>query len=179
MFVPTSRSCVAVQSRNNSSPAAPAHVPSPRFLSLEAFGRRPQCSWHRLRWAVIRNPYMSTNLSRPFRTQVVSFCSAPCGAILPSRPAVSQGRRAQGQSRMAVALIVPRAAGFPGHSLTGPSTTAGSGASGLAARWACFQNNCGYTASTRRISNNSRLPWFLFVWSAFSRSSVDVHGLVR
>jgi hypothetical protein len=24
------------------------------FLSLEAFGRRPPCSWHRLRWGVIR-----------------------------------------------------------------------------------------------------------------------------
>ena len=34
--------------------------------TLEAFGRRPQCSWHRPWWAVIRNPYMSGTLSRPF-----------------------------------------------------------------------------------------------------------------
>jgi len=62
------------------------------------------------------------------------FVWTPEEPILPSRPAISQRRRAQGQSRTAVALILPRAAWFPGHSLTGPSTTAGSGASGLAAR---------------------------------------------
>jgi hypothetical protein len=56
ILVPTPRSCVAVRGRNNLAPAASAHVSSPRFLSLEAFGRRPQCSWHRPWWAVIRNP---------------------------------------------------------------------------------------------------------------------------
>src|SRR3984893_2496608 len=53
---------------------------------------------------------MSVNLSRPFRTlpirgHIVLF--EPLQPILPSRPAISQGRRAQGPSRMAVALIVP------------------------------------------------------------------------
>ncbi len=92
----------------------------PRFRPLEVFVRRPQECVAPPSWAGIRKPYMSANLSRPFRTaQVVSFCSTPPELILPSRPAVSQGRRAQGQSRMAVALIVPRAARFPGHSLTG------------------------------------------------------------
>jgi hypothetical protein len=32
-----------------------ANVPKSRFLSLEAFGRRPACTW-RGRWAGIRNP---------------------------------------------------------------------------------------------------------------------------
>jgi hypothetical protein len=51
---------------------------------------------------------MSVNLSRPFRTVPIRghilLFEPP---ILPSRPAISQGRRAQGQPRMAVALIVP------------------------------------------------------------------------
>ena len=54
---------------------------------------------------------MSVNLSRPFRTVPIRghiLLFEPLQSpILPSRPAISQGRRAQGQSRMAVALIVP------------------------------------------------------------------------
>jgi hypothetical protein len=37
---------------------------SPRFPSLAAFGRRPRSSWHRLRWAVIRNPSQGTKALR-------------------------------------------------------------------------------------------------------------------
>jgi hypothetical protein len=39
------------------------------------------------------------------------------------------------RSRMAVAQAVQRAAAFPGHFLTGPSTAAGSGRVGLTGRW--------------------------------------------
>jgi hypothetical protein len=41
-----------------------------------------------------------------------SFCSAPAEPILPSRPAGSRARRAQGQSRMAVVQVVQRALHF-------------------------------------------------------------------
>jgi hypothetical protein len=61
---------------------------------------------------------------------VPSHCST--GTIPPSRPTRSPCRRAQGRSRMAVASTVPTRTGIPGHSLTGPSTSArwsGSGAS--------------------------------------------------
>lgn len=127
----------------SASARLPLRAPSPAVSSLGGFriagpGFGAGVAARRGGRAGIRKPYMSANLSRPFRTaQVVSFCSTPPELILPSRPAVSQGRRAQGQSRMAVALIVPRAARFPGHCLTGPSTTAGSGASGLAVRRTC------------------------------------------
>jgi zinc-finger binding domain of transposase IS66 len=48
---------------------------SPRFPSLPAFGRRPRCSWHRLRWAVIRNPSHKQPPSSP--TAMEELASTP------------------------------------------------------------------------------------------------------
>jgi hypothetical protein len=99
--------------------------------------------------------------------KVASFWLAPAEPILPSRPAISQRRRAQGRSRMAVAPSVPRAASFPGHSLTGLSTTARSGASGSISPPADLilkgSSTRGYMASNRPISNTSRFPWLPIV----------------
>ena len=73
-----------------------------------------------------------------------SFLSYPFvwprgGAILPSRPAGSHGRRAQGRSRVAVAKSCTQASHFPGHPLTGPSTAARLGRVGFSPRsWLCF-----------------------------------------
>jgi hypothetical protein len=116
------------------------------------------------RWAVIRNPYMSAKLSRPFRTASIAgriLLFDPAEPILSSRPAISQRRRAQGRSRMAVALSVPRAPNFQGHSLTGLSTTAGSGASGSLsppAEQACPQETQLYGEHPTDIKYLSRLP---------------------
>jgi hypothetical protein len=67
-------------------------------------GRRPKPLYER---EVVKAP------SARLRSQVVSFCLTPAAEpILSSRPAVSQRRRAQGRSRMAVALSVPRAPKF-------------------------------------------------------------------
>src|SRR6516165_3903104 len=60
---------------------------------------------------------------------VAFFCSAPGGAILPSRPARWCGRRAQRRSRTAPLGVRPK-----GLSLTAASTTADWCASGLVAR---------------------------------------------
>jgi hypothetical protein len=60
------------------------------------------------------------------------FCSAPGGAILPSRPARWCGRRAQRRSRTAPSWGRPK-----GSSLTAASTAAGSCASGSAGRAWC------------------------------------------
>ena len=73
-----SNSCAAV---NSHEPAAPSVHFRPRFRALAVFGRRPP--EHAGDYIVPgdRKPYMSANLSRPFRTaQVISFCSAPFGA---------------------------------------------------------------------------------------------------
>src|SRR6188508_1250327 len=51
----------------------------------------------------------------------------PCGA---RGFAHALRRRAQGPSRLAVALVLPRAPALPGHALTGPSTARGSSRSG-------------------------------------------------
>src|SRR5262245_37118156 len=57
------------------------------------------------------------------------LCS--CLAAVPSsRPAGAKARRAQGPSRLAVAMILPVATAFPGHALTVPSTARGSSRSG-------------------------------------------------
>jgi hypothetical protein len=58
-----------------------ANVPKSRFLSLEAFGRRPACTW-RGRWAGIRNPsqeltFISAHLSMLF--------SADAAPLIPRR----------------------------------------------------------------------------------------------
>jgi transposase-like protein len=62
-----------------------------------------------------------------FVSLVPFFCLAPCGAILPSRPAWWCGQRAQWRSRTAPSWSRPK-----GLSLTAASTVAGSSASGSA-----------------------------------------------
>ena len=109
-----------------------------------------------------RKPYMSANLSRPFRTaQVISFCSAPFGAhpsvrtrglSRPSRTGpVKDGRRADPAT---LRLISRPLLDWPEHD-------GGLGRVGSRAHRACPQQieHPRHTASTRRISNNSRLPW--------------------
>ena len=57
------------------------------------------------------------------------LCS--CLAAVPlSRPVGAQARRAQGPSRLAVAMALRLAPVFPGHALTGLSTARGSSRSG-------------------------------------------------
>jgi hypothetical protein len=89
-----------------------ASSPAGSFLG----GFRTPAAMHlaRLSLAGIRNPYMSANLSRPVRTVPIK------GHILLFEPLQSLSFRpdpqslkavaAQGQSRMAVVLIVPRVA---------------------------------------------------------------------
>ena len=55
----------------------------------------------------------------PYPVQFLCSCHE---AVPSSRPAVHVGLRAQGPSRLAVALGSPRAPAFPGHALTAPST---------------------------------------------------------
>jgi hypothetical protein len=113
-------------------------------------------------WRNDRKPYMSANLSRPFRTaQVISFCSAPFGAhpsvwtrglSMPSRTGpVKDGRRAD---RATLRLISRPLLDWPEHD-------GRLGRVGSRADRACPQQieHPRRTASTRRISNNSRLPW--------------------
>src|SRR5215468_2748284 len=52
------------------------------------------------------------------------------GAVPSSRPAHAEARRAQGLSRLAVAITVPLAPVFAGHALTGLSTARRSSRSG-------------------------------------------------
>ena len=91
--------------------------------------------------------YMSANLSRPFRTaQVISFCSAPFGA----HPSV----RTRGLSR-------PSRTGPVKDGRRAEWHDGRLGRVGSRAHRACPQQieHPRHTASTRRISNNSRLPW--------------------
>ena len=50
------------------------------------------------------------------------FLCSCLAAVSSSRPAGSEVRRAQGPSRLAVALALPLATAWPGHALTVPST---------------------------------------------------------
>jgi hypothetical protein len=72
--------------------------------------------------------FLTSLLSHPFvRPQrSPSFRPDPRALIAAAR---------RDRSRMAVAQAVQRAAAFPGHFLTGPSTAAGSGRVGLTGRW--------------------------------------------
>src|SRR6516164_231083 len=54
------------------------------------------------------------------------FLCLRLAAVPSSRPADAQARRAQGPSRLAVAVGLRLAATLPGHALTGPSTARGS-----------------------------------------------------
>jgi hypothetical protein len=80
-----------------------------------------------------------------------------------SRPAISQGRRAQGQSRMAVALIVPTRRLISRPLLDWPEHDGRLGRVGSLSPPAGLvlkrSGSRGYTASARRIPNSSRLPW--------------------
>src|SRR6516162_2463025 len=62
---------------------------------------------------------------------LASICSfVRLGAVPSSRPAHAEARRAQGLSRLAVAMTVPLAPVFAGHALTGLSTARRSSRSG-------------------------------------------------
>ena len=61
------------------------------------------------------------------------FCSAPSGAILPSRPAGYARRRVERQSRSAGTQAVRSGSVFPGRALTAVSTVACLSASGSSA----------------------------------------------
>src|SRR5215813_3937789 len=56
---------------------------------------------------------------------VALFLCSCLAAVPSSRPAGSEVRRAQGPSRLAVALALPLAPAWPGHALTVPSTARG------------------------------------------------------
>src|SRR5271165_573559 len=58
------------------------------------------------------------------------FLCSRLAAVPLSRPAGAEVRRAQGPSRLAVAITLPLAPMFPGHALTAPSTARGSSRSG-------------------------------------------------
>src|ERR1700758_4690306 len=58
------------------------------------------------------------------------FLCSRLAAVPSSRPAGAQARRAQGPSRLAVAMTLPLAQLFPGHALTGLSTARRSSRSG-------------------------------------------------
>jgi len=102
---------------------------------LKIFGRRPPCLWPRSFSGRHPKPLYEREvvkgLSARLRSRVVSFCLAPLQSPYPFVPTrnistpsragpVKDGRRAVRATR----------AEFPGHSLTGLSTMAGSGASG-------------------------------------------------
>ena len=85
----------------------------PRVLSLAAFGRRPLVYVAPLSLTVIRNPYMSVNLSRPFRTVpirghilILLFEPLQSPSFRPDPQSLKAVARRASQ-RMAVALIVP------------------------------------------------------------------------
>src|SRR5215475_647051 len=61
---------------------------------------------------------------------VALFLCSCLVAVPSSRPAGSEVRRAQGPSRLAVALALPLAPALPGHALTVPSTARGLNGSG-------------------------------------------------
>jgi hypothetical protein len=63
-----------------------------------------------------------TSSLAPHFAQFLCSCLA---AVPSSRPAGAEMRRAQGPSRLAVALALPLAPALPGHALTGPSTARG------------------------------------------------------
>src|SRR5258708_21957015 len=66
-------------------------------------------------------------------THFVMFLCSCLAAVPSSRPAGAEVRRAQGASRLAVALALPLAPALPGHALTSPST-----ARGLSGSVRCF-----------------------------------------
>src|SRR4249920_665031 len=68
-----------------------------------------------------------TSSLAPHFAQFLCSCLA---AVPSSRPAGAEMRRAQGPSRLAVALALPLAPALPGHALTGPSTARHSSSSG-------------------------------------------------
>ena len=106
---------------------------------------------------------MSVNLSRPFRTVPIRghiLLFEPLQPILPSRPAISQGRRAQGQSRMAVALIVPTRRLISRPLLDWPERDGRLGRVGiaLAARRASLPSRNRAHAAIRRAPDRYRTP---------------------
>src|SRR6516165_2339744 len=60
----------------------------------------------------------------------VLFLCSRLAPVPSSRPAGAEARRAQGPSRLAVAITLRLAPVFAGHALTGPSTARGSSSSG-------------------------------------------------
>jgi hypothetical protein len=93
-------------------------------------------------------------------SEVISFCLSPAEPILPSRPAISQGRRAQGQSRMAVALIVPTRRLISRPLLDWPEHDGRLGRVGiaLAARRASLPSRNRAHAAIRRAPDRYRTP---------------------
>src|SRR5258708_15107301 len=94
----------------------------------------PQCARHHLHGAGIRKPYMSAKLSRPFRTasiggRILLFGPLQSPSFRPDPP-ISQRRRAQRRSMIAVALSVLTAPQFPATPSTALPPPAGAGSPG-------------------------------------------------
>ena len=150
----------------------------PRFRSLKAFGRRPRCTPRRRDRPASARTCQGLS-ARP--SEVISFCLSPCRAhpFVPtrslSRPSragpVKNGRRAD---RPAPRLISRPLLDWPEH-----DGRLGRVGIALAARLSSRDRVLAPMPSTRRISNSSTSLARPVVWGAFSRSSVDVHGLVR
>src|SRR3984893_12866207 len=88
-----------------------SHAPGRPILHLFSFSRRPR-----------RVRVLITSSIASWVCAVLCSCLA---AVPSSRPAGAEVRRAQGPSRLAVALALPLAPALPGHALTGPSTARG------------------------------------------------------
>src|SRR5580700_10254966 len=82
-----------------------------------------------------RRPRLETvdRVTSSLAAHFVLFLCSCLAAVPSSRPAGAEVRRAQGPSRLAVALALPLAPALPGHALTGPST-----ARGLSGSVRCF-----------------------------------------
>src|SRR6202048_2558194 len=88
-----------------------SHAPGRPILHLFSFSRRPR-----------RVRVLITSSIASWLCVVPLFVP---GGVPSSRPAGAEMRRAQGPSRLAVALALPLAPALPGHALTGPSTARG------------------------------------------------------
>ena len=94
-----------------------SHAPGRPILHLVSSSRRPR----------LETVDRVTSSLAPHIAQFLCSCQA---AVPSSRPAERRSRRAQGPSRLAVALGLRLAPALPGHALTGPSTARGSSGSG-------------------------------------------------
>jgi hypothetical protein len=74
-----------------------------------------------------RRPRLETvdRVTSSLAAHFAQFLCSCLAAVPSSRPAGAEMRRAQGPSRLAVALALALAPALPGHALTGPSTARG------------------------------------------------------